>query len=63
MAPLLFGPQTCDLYESAAALRPSYSALYNWGVALSDIARLVRDSQPAESLSCLQQVGGGVAVG
>ncbi|GLC41926.1 hypothetical protein PLESTF_000101200 [Pleodorina starrii] len=48
--------QASELYGSAAALRPSsHNVLYNWGVALSDTARLLQESQPAESLSCLQQ--------
>ncbi|EFJ43333.1 hypothetical protein VOLCADRAFT_121444 [Volvox carteri f. nagariensis] len=48
--------QACELYASAAAARPSsHNVLYNWGVALSDLARLLRDTQPAESLSFLQQ--------
>lgn len=35
--------QACEVYGAAAALQPdAFSALYNWGVALSDIARIVR---------------------
>lgn len=46
--------QACDVYGTAAALQPdSYSALYNWGVALSDIARIVRPQQPEEAYECL----------
>ena len=35
--------QACDSYKAAHALRPtSHAALYNWGVALSDMARHVK---------------------
>ncbi|KAG2453019.1 hypothetical protein HYH02_002354 [Chlamydomonas schloesseri] len=48
--------QACELYACAAAVRPSsHSALYNWGVALSDMARLLKESDPDQALSCLQQ--------
>ncbi|KAG2425640.1 hypothetical protein HXX76_013485 [Chlamydomonas incerta] len=48
--------QACDLYACAAAVRPSsHSALYNWGVALSDMARLLKESDPEQALRCLQQ--------
>ncbi|PNW78669.1 hypothetical protein CHLRE_09g387550v5 [Chlamydomonas reinhardtii] len=48
--------QACELYACAAAARPSsHSALYNWGVALSDMARLLKESDPDQALSCLQQ--------
>jgi hypothetical protein len=39
--------QACSKYEAALQLRPvSHSALYNWGVALSDLARLTRPTDP-----------------
>ncbi|KXZ54112.1 hypothetical protein GPECTOR_5g214 [Gonium pectorale] len=48
--------QACELYGSAAAARPSSApVLYNWGVALADMGRLLKDSQPEEAMSCLQQ--------
>ncbi len=54
----------CELYACAAAVRPSsHSALYNWGVALSDMARLLKESDPEQALSCLQQVRRGRASG
>ena len=46
--------QACEVYGTAAGLQPSsYSALYNWGVALSDIARIVRPQQAEEAYECL----------
>lgn len=48
--------QACAKYEAAAALNPtSHTALYNWGVALSDLARILKESSPDEAVSCLQQ--------
>ena len=39
----LHNPQACAAYEAAAAVRPNASAaLYNWGVALSDLARVLK---------------------
>lgn len=43
--PLYSCIQACERYEAACALRGgSHAALYNWGVALSDLARHVRAS-------------------
>ena len=51
---MLSAAQACEVYGAAAQLQPtSYSALYNWGVALSDIARIVRPQQPEEAYECL----------
>eukprot|EP00878_Enallax_costatus_P020836 GHUV01022040.1.p1 GENE.GHUV01022040.1~~GHUV01022040.1.p1 ORF type:complete len:347 (+),score=111.87 GHUV01022040.1:674-1714(+) len=46
--------QACSRYEAAVALKPnSHAALYNWGVALSDLARAVKQSDPAEAVGAL----------
>jgi hypothetical protein len=46
--------QACKRYEAALAIRPkSHQALYNWGVALSDLARALRPSAAAEAAGCL----------
>jgi len=46
--------QACDSYEAAHALRPaSHAALYNWGVALSDMARLLKAVNPGASYDLL----------
>ena len=46
--------QACDSYEAAHALRPeSHAALYNWGVALSDMARHLKAVNPGASYDCL----------
>lgn len=43
LMPHLHNPQACAAYEAAAAVRPNASAaLYNWGVALSDLARVLK---------------------
>ena len=57
--------QACEKYESALRLRPgSHAALYNWGVALTDLACVVkvgpvvkggkgpRDSETSDTVSC-----------
>ena len=37
--------QAADRYETACKLRPqSHAALYNWGVALSDMARVIKSA-------------------
>lgn len=39
--------QACASYEIACSLRPSsHAALYNWGVALSDMAHHVDSEHP-----------------
>lgn len=46
-------PQACEKYESALSHQPSsHAALYNWGVALTDLARCVRD-RPDQARACL----------
>lgn len=46
--------QACSRYESSLALKSnSHAALYNWGVALSDLARAVKQSDPAEAVGAL----------
>jgi hypothetical protein len=46
--------QACDSYEAAHALRPaSHAALYNWGVALSDMARHLKAVNPGASYDFL----------
>ena len=46
--------QACDSYEAAHKLRPaSHAALYNWGVALSDMARLLKAVNPGASYDFL----------
>ena len=46
--------QACDSYEAAHALQPaSHAALYNWGVALSDMARHLRAVNPGASYDFL----------
>ena len=46
--------QACDRYEAAYALRPaSHAALYNWGVALSDMARHLKAVNPGASYDFL----------
>jgi hypothetical protein len=46
--------QACSRYESALSLKSnSHAALYNWGVALSDLARAVKQSDPAHSVASL----------
>jgi Tfp pilus assembly protein PilF len=46
--------QACSRYEAALALKPnSHAALYNWGVALSDLARAVKQASPAEAVAAL----------
>lgn len=45
--------KACEKYESALSHQPaSHAALYNWGVALTDLARCVRD-RPGQARSCL----------
>jgi hypothetical protein len=40
-----FLKQACEAYQAASSLRPSApAALYNWGVALSDLARVLKAS-------------------
>ena len=42
--------QACERYEAAWRLREaSASALYNWGVALSDMSRVVKPSDRASA--------------
>ena len=42
--------QACERYEAACRLRGgSHAALYNWGVALSDLARHARGSGDADA--------------
>ncbi len=51
---LAFLRQACDKYEATLALRAaSHQALYNWGVALSDVARCLKPSSPALAQACL----------
>ncbi|KAK9806699.1 hypothetical protein WJX73_010014 [Symbiochloris irregularis] len=46
--------QAGKCYEAAVQLRPtSHAALYNWGVALSDMARVQRSSDPAAAIDHL----------
>jgi Tfp pilus assembly protein PilF len=46
--------QACKQYEAAVSLKPnSHTALYNWGVALSDLARALRPLNPHEATACL----------
>lgn len=46
--------QACQCYESALAIKPTaHAALYNWGVALSDLARCIKASQPKEATAAL----------
>ncbi len=46
--------QACARYEAALAIKPaSHQALYNWGVALSDLARALKPSAPGEAAACL----------
>lgn len=46
--------QACARYESAWQLRESsHSALYNWGVALSDMSRALKGTDRAAALSYL----------
>eukprot|EP00879_Flechtneria_rotunda_P021099 GHRR01022228.1.p1 GENE.GHRR01022228.1~~GHRR01022228.1.p1 ORF type:complete len:452 (+),score=168.60 GHRR01022228.1:388-1743(+) len=46
--------QACSRYEAAVAVKPSsHTALYNWAVALSDLARAVRQADPAEATAAL----------
>ena len=46
--------QASERYEAATRLRPaSHAALYNWGVALSDMARVVRGSDRAAAAGYL----------
>jgi hypothetical protein len=46
--------QACGRYEAALQLRPSsHAALYNWGVALSDLARCVKQREPAAATAAL----------
>mmetsp|Transcript_15153 Transcript_15153/g.32883 ORF Transcript_15153/g.32883 Transcript_15153/m.32883 type:complete len:433 (-) Transcript_15153:285-1583(-) len=58
----LYLQQACDLYEASLQVRPSsHAALYNWGVALTDLARVVRmgstgPSQPSEADSGMTAV-------
>lgn len=48
--------QACAAYEAAAAARPNASAaLYNWGVALSDLARVLRAAANAAMQQQQQQ--------
>lgn len=52
----MFHVQAADKYEASLRLKPSaHAAMYNWGVALSDIARLQKDTDPEAALRCLQQ--------
>ena len=45
-------------YQAAWKLQPSsHAALYNWGVALSDLARVVKAAQKDSAHSYLQQAG------
>jgi hypothetical protein len=38
--------QACDRYQAALAVKPSaHTVLYNWGVALSDLARALKSSK------------------
>ncbi len=51
---LLVLRMACDVYAAAAAIEPSQSAvLYNWGVALSDMARAERAQRPGEAAAHL----------
>lgn len=51
--------RACDVYGRAAAIRPGHpQLLYNWGVALSDIAQIVRPQQPDEAAGCLLAAAG-----
>jgi Flp pilus assembly protein TadD len=46
--------QACSRYKAALQLKPnSHAALYNWGVALSDLARAVKPTSPAEAVAAL----------
>lgn len=46
--------QACRCYEAALALKPSsHAALYNWGVALSDLARSIKAADPKAATSAL----------
>ena len=46
--------QACGRYEAAWRLQhASHAALYNWGVALSDMARLVKRTDEHEAYQCL----------
>jgi hypothetical protein len=46
--------QACERYEAAWKLRgSSHSALYNWGVALSDLSRVVKENDRAAALTYL----------
>ena len=48
-------PQACDQYRASGSLRPSsHAALYNWGVALSDLARGLKEVEPARAQQCLR---------
>jgi Tfp pilus assembly protein PilF len=46
--------QACQQYDSALSLRPaSFTALYNQGVALSDLARAARHTNPSAAYTAL----------
>lgn len=50
-----FLQQACQLYQSALNIQPNaHAALYNWGVALSDLARALKPHSAVEARACLQ---------
>ena len=50
--------QAASRYEAAWKLQhKSHAALYNWGVALSDLARVVKSSQRKDAHQFLEQAG------
>ena len=56
-------PQACSSYEAAvAACPPSHASLYNWGVALSDLARVLKATAAAQQQQQQQQVASPAAV-
>jgi hypothetical protein len=51
--------RACEVYSTAAVLKPNQpSLLYNWGVALSDIARIILPQDPQEAAACLLAAAG-----
>ena len=61
--PPSFPPQACSSYEAAvAACPPSHASLYNWGVALSDLARVLKATAAAQQQQQQQQVASPAAV-
>lgn len=47
--------QACERYDEAVQVHPgAASALYNWGVALSDLAHAAHTSNPQAAKACLE---------